>query len=445
MKRINATLSRILCLLLCVGCGVLSCRSQILPPSDIKTLENPGGGKVIYGPLAAPSAPSEGMVYMLRMVHSHFGDRPVVESLVKSRDGNSTAAFFSVTAQNDGDKPITGLIVVATAANASPQSAVLFDDADRFASTEAQLLHLLASADAPSSENGIGPMHLASGGDKSAAICLADDWTISQVSNGSLTAKGPHNEIIALGFAQMVLDPSNAEAQRLAHMASFSKLPQAKFPDDTNLLTTFIDVLNQLRTAGKLPPASFTNISSRKLDARGAKVRPLEATFDLDLADDVGPRKGSARIDVYRSGHSAEWLMSVNSSSIPVAYAASENRKVLAMIQSFRQNAPLVTGIEVRGGPGGDPMHLPFNDGGFMHGERPDPKNCAEISGPAPAPIGWPGKIAESFILDPAARESSADGSRTDAPGKLAEWLVKSHPDLFEVGQVNDPVHEQDY
>lgn len=461
MKRVHTTLSRSVGLLLYMGWITLSCRCQSPPPHDFTTIENPAGGRVIYGPAVAQASASDDIVSMLRMVHEHFGNRPQVGSLMKSRDGNSLAAFFTVTGKKEGDKTITGMVIVATAPNSSPQSAVLLDEAGRFASTEPEILRLLAAAGqssdsgstgpassqpgAPAVQNGIPPMHLASGGDKSASICLPADWTITQVSGGSLTAMGPHSEIVALGYAQMILDPSSSEAHNLARSASFSSLPQAKFPDQASLFKTFTDVLNQLRATRKLQPASFTLISAKKLDPAAGGLRAVEAIYDLDLADGVGPRKGSARLDVYRSGKFPEWLLSVSSSSIPVADVDAEKGTLRVIVQSFQQNQPVISSIESGHGPGPDTIHHDHDHGGYMRGEEPHPHDCAAISGPPPPPAGWPGKIAESFIFDPSASASTAEGSETDSIGKLTEWLVKSHPDLFEIQQMNTLAQDQDY
>ena len=459
MKRIHLSLPGSLCLLLCVGCGVISCRSQdvppALPPGGMKVLESPGGGQVIYGLVPEQSSLSDGMFSTLRMVHAHFGDRPRMADFLKARDGNSLAAFFTVASKTEADKPIAGLVIVAAASGATLQYAVLYDEEDRFVSTEPALLHLLASAGKTSPTGtpttldhhapaGLGPFHIASGGDKSATICLPADWTISQVSSGSLTAKGPHSEIVALGFMQMVLDPSNAEARQLAHTSSLKNVPRAKFPDEGNLFATFTDVLNQLRATNKLPPASFTLISSKKLDASSGKLRPLQAVYNLDLGDGVGARKGSARIDVYRPIHGAQWALIVSTSSVPLAYAADEESTVLAIIKSFRQEAPAVRNIEDAHGPGGDPGHWDPDRKGYVFGYRRDSRNCATIGGPG-TDTGWPGKIAESFILGPPSSQDSADGSQADAASKLSDSLLKSHPDLFDILKIDNLIADQDY
>ena len=103
-----------------------------MPPKDSKTLEKQGGGKVIYGRIAANDSLIDGIVATLRQVHAHFGEQPKIESLLKSRDSDTLGAFFTVDATNDGNKPTAGLVVITAAPGTSPEFAVLFDNADRF-------------------------------------------------------------------------------------------------------------------------------------------------------------------------------------------------------------------------------------------------------------------------------------------------------------------------
>lgn len=39
----------------------------------LHTIDNPGGGQVVYGTLTGQSSLSNAMVFMLRQVHGHFG------------------------------------------------------------------------------------------------------------------------------------------------------------------------------------------------------------------------------------------------------------------------------------------------------------------------------------------------------------------------------------
>jgi hypothetical protein len=92
---------------------------------SFKVIDNPGGGQYMYGPLTGRGTMPEAIVYMLRQVHSYFGDRPEVGKFFQSRDGTSIATFFAATAKKQGDKPIQGLLIVALAGDGSASAAAI--------------------------------------------------------------------------------------------------------------------------------------------------------------------------------------------------------------------------------------------------------------------------------------------------------------------------------
>jgi hypothetical protein len=100
---------------------------------SVKTLDNPGGGQAVYGPLTGDTSLRAGMGDVLHGVHHHFGDRPKIGRLFQTKSGDSVACFFTLTAKNYGGKRIAGLAIVTMPAGARPAGAVLYDDADRFA------------------------------------------------------------------------------------------------------------------------------------------------------------------------------------------------------------------------------------------------------------------------------------------------------------------------
>src|SRR5664279_2653200 len=66
----------------------------------LKIINIPGGGQVVYGLLTAQNSMADAMVFMLKQVHGHFGDRPQIGKFFQARGSNSTAVFFNLTAKN---------------------------------------------------------------------------------------------------------------------------------------------------------------------------------------------------------------------------------------------------------------------------------------------------------------------------------------------------------
>src|ERR1700722_15842519 len=65
--------------------------------TSLKTIDNPGGGEVVYGPVDENTPPAA-MIAVLRYVHTRFGQSPTVSKVFQSRDGQNSGAFFTVPA-----------------------------------------------------------------------------------------------------------------------------------------------------------------------------------------------------------------------------------------------------------------------------------------------------------------------------------------------------------
>jgi hypothetical protein len=138
-----------------IGLAVMSAHGQpnSAPKSNFTVVNNPSGGQYIYGPLPGRGTMPDAIVYMLQQVHTYFGNRPDVGKFFQSRDGTSIATFFAVGAKNAGNKPMTGLLIVAHGADGSASGAVLFDDKSRFASSEPNLMKALSAVWQPAARD----------------------------------------------------------------------------------------------------------------------------------------------------------------------------------------------------------------------------------------------------------------------------------------------------
>src|SRR5882724_7638581 len=112
----------------------------------LKTIDNPGGGVVVYGPLTDLRSTSGAMVFMLKQVHGHFGERPELGKFFQTSGSDSTAAFFNVTDRLRGNIRVAGLVIVSVPKNGTATAAVLYDEAERFATTEPAMMASLNAA-----------------------------------------------------------------------------------------------------------------------------------------------------------------------------------------------------------------------------------------------------------------------------------------------------------
>src|ERR1700732_125500 len=94
----------------------------------LKTIDNPGGGQIVYGPLTNVTSMRDAMAAMLHNVHGHFGDKPHIGKLFQTKGSDSVATFFQLTAKNQGNKPIAGMVIVCIPEGAKDgAAAVLYD------------------------------------------------------------------------------------------------------------------------------------------------------------------------------------------------------------------------------------------------------------------------------------------------------------------------------
>jgi hypothetical protein len=391
---------------------------------NFKTVDNPGGGRYIYGPMTGKAAMPDAIVYMLRQVHSYFGDRPEVGKFFQSRDGSSVAAFFTVTAMNQGNQPMAGLLIVSRAGDGSASAAVLFDEKARFGSTEPTMMKSLSSvwqparggssesagASAPTHAGAPAPLVETTGGDGSAFISLPPGWKITRVTAGSLMAAGPHGEMLSLGGVYQGLPPQG--------------------PD---LFANFVNVSNQYRRNNGLEPATYSAINKTNLPGQA-----VQATFTVDFHDGVGPRRGSVRV-----GWWGPRAMSVDGSNIPERYADEEKATLLAVIRSYRQNESMMA--QLRQGA----MNRVQADAARANAQSAAINERREANTAAfnqhMDNLDRSSKITQDYILDRSVVRDNEAGERGTLSNSYADSLVRSNPDRFQIVPNQDLIKGKDY
>jgi hypothetical protein len=307
---------------LCLGL-ISHAIARAADPETLTTVDNPDGGQYVFGKLPGKRSVSDALVFMLQQVHGHFGSKPQVGKFFQSRGDGSVATFFSVVAIYQGNKPLSGLLIVSHAQDNTASAAVLIDDASRFATTEPKMLRALSAVWHPAggtSGSGKpapapaaivpGRVSEVTGGDHSAMIDLPENWRLTSVSAGSLTAIGPNDERVSLGLI-------------------YQNLP---FYIQGDLFAAFVNANNLVRQRNGMPAATYNVISATDLPGQAVQV-----IYDVDLHDGIGLRKGSARV-----GFLGPHAIAVSASNIPSRFADRENATLLDIIHSYRQNNAVI-------------------------------------------------------------------------------------------------------
>ncbi len=360
--------------------------AQVHAAEGLKTINNPGGGQIVYGPLAGVSSLKTAMAFVLRTVHSHFDDRPKVGKFFQAKDRQSVATFFTVTAKSQGGGAIAGLAIVSMAGGSgSAAGAVLYDDAVRFAKSEPAMMKTLNQAWAGASAKPLapppaasapgvaatssganvavaavgtassgaeatagpapahlaGPQHLrmATGGDRSASVGLPPGWRLTAVSGGQLTAEGPNGEMVGLGIIyQGIRNPG----MRMPNFAGMRQGAPLVAPFGGNLFSNFASVTNQVRHNQHQSPGTFKLTRSENFPGNQQEQRVVQVAFELDLHDGKGNRKGTARIGTMHVRGLDTWAMTVSTSNIPSALAEAEDPTLKAILRSYSQDGRVI-------------------------------------------------------------------------------------------------------
>ena len=70
--------------------------------TPLKTIDNPQGGRIIYGLVDGATSEAAAMSQVLRIVHTNCGERPQVGKIFKLRGTNSVAVFFTGSTTRKG-------------------------------------------------------------------------------------------------------------------------------------------------------------------------------------------------------------------------------------------------------------------------------------------------------------------------------------------------------
>jgi hypothetical protein len=454
--------------------------AQPQPQDGLHTIDNPGGGQVVYGTLTGQTSLSNAMVYMLQQVHGHFGDRPQIGKFFQSRGGDSVATFFTVTAKNQGNKSIAGLVIVNMPRGATPTAAVLFDDPARFAKTEPvmmqklnQALHVTGANSADSATAGSavsaptahatpapGPqtLRMSTAGDRSASIGLAPGWQITGVAGGQLTAAGPNGESISLGILyQGIQDPRSVQNQRMPYGGNGGGQQPIVCPFGGEVFQAYTCVITQMRQSKGLPAPTFKLTSSQHLPPNQQEQQVIQAIFEMDLHDGKGLRKASARIGEMHVANLPTWALTINGSNAPETVYEAQNPTIMAMVHSYSPDArvigqetqSVINNIHAIGAASAaqakaadqrrEASSAAFNN----HMNTLNQNDAAKTS--HMDDIDRQSKAFQDYTLDRSVVRDNDLSERGTVSNSYADSLVRANPDRFEIVPNQDLIKGKDY
>jgi hypothetical protein len=351
----------------------------------VTTIANPGGGTIAYAQLPQQHTAQGAMGKVLQYVESNFGARPTIGKYMKSPDGNSLAATFTVT---NGGTAIAGLALVAVSATGPGAGAVLSDTEDHLRTSLKPMLARLqqeavakggsaaaqaaiatagganaggsssaasaASAARPSAASpaaSAAPLKPSAPAEKltqttfpdgSGSIGLPAGWKITAARQGDVIASGPHGEGLRFGMAQSAIDYSNPQSRALGRgpggtaPGNFVAIPFGT-PGDA----AFKEVIAQLTQKMHKPAPVIDYAVVKTLPSQGSgKNYFMQGTT-------TAPTGSAATwIEVMEGamGPAGVWQIDIFQITVPDALADQEANTVASIFKTYRTNDAVIMG-----------------------------------------------------------------------------------------------------
>jgi len=327
----------------------------------LKTINNPGGGQIIYGPMETQSSVQVAMGFMLRQIHGHYGDRPQVGRLFQDRSGESLAAFFNLTARNSGGQRISGLVMVSVPRGGQARAAVITDDVSRFPKTVNPMLQRLnaewnaspasskAPAGGPGPSGAAEPLHQVNFPDGSGSVGLPAGWQMTAAHGGAFEAHGPNGERLVFGIYTPAMDPTNPQARymlntetqggRLPLPGMYVAVPYSMDPGEA-----YKSVAAQIAQKQRRQPPSINITKVTQVPSQGrASIYVIQA--DLDTHDGKGfVALTSEVVRVPPFDAQGNWSMTAYQASVPKPLVEKEGATIEAIFRSYNVNQGVVVG-----------------------------------------------------------------------------------------------------
>jgi hypothetical protein len=421
----------------------------------LKTIDNPGGGQIVYGPVAGQTSMQGAMGAMLRNVHSRFGERPQIGRFFQSGGSDSVATFFTVMAKSQGGKHIAGMVIVSMPSGSQPTGAIVYDDAQRFGTTANPMLKKLnevwhvdsakptAASGASAPATNVPPLQQTPFPDGSGSIGLPAGWQITSAGKGVVNAVGPNSESIHFGLYFPILDPRNPQNQM--SLRSGRPLPgmYTAYPSGGDLVQAFLAVVQQVHQKQHAAMPTINITSSKKMPTSPTETDSVLLTADIDSHDGKGLMASSLLVSALRPITGGTWAITVNQGSLPKRLADQEWPTITAIANSWRLNGAVIqaqTQAEI-----GRIKQI-----GASSKAQADAAHAAEDAHNASVEARWDSQARSNqnfsnYLLDQTVVQDNNTGGHATVWNQAADSLVKADPNRYQYVQSPDFLKGIDY
>jgi hypothetical protein len=418
--------------------------------AQLKTINNPKGGMIVYGPVEGQTTEAGAMGSILHSLHTKYGNKPDVGKVFQVRGTNSVAAFFTLVKSNQGNMKVAGMLI-ASKASGHIEAAVVSDEASRFATTVNPMLKTLfdswhpAGAPASGSNQPAADLHPYTLPDNSASVSLPDGWKVKPQSGmGTIMAEGPNGEGAALGYAYLASDTNNAAVQRTLAQLRQGGLRNTAYAKGLyyayggDLGQTFTDLLQMERKVNGLNPVTM-KVTGETPVQFPAPWRCAQLTGNIDPQDGKGQREMNTVFCTSPPARFGSYMNMAYHTAVPIAYADKERTTMGAIIASFTPNEAV---IRRQANAIAAPQIARIHEIGRQAAQQAASAHAAEDAHNRSVEQRWDAQDKQNqafsnYLLDQTVIQDNAKGTHSTEWNQTADAMVKSDPNRYEY--VNTP------
>jgi hypothetical protein len=437
-------------LLLCIAASLTLANSQ----SSLQTIDNPKGGRIVYGQVDGQSTEAGAMGAVLRSLHNQYGDKPQVGKLFQVRGTNSVAVFFTMVNRNQGNMQLAGMIIASQTGGGHVEAALLTDQAARFGSTINPMLSKLISVWRPSGNaaashagavNQAAPLRPYTLPDRSASVGLPEGWNVLPSSGGgTIIAQGPNGEAVALGYPYLASDTNNPSVRQTMAMLQRGGLRNTSYahalyyPYGGDLGRTFEDLLQMARKNQGLGQVTIKIASETPMPVSGA-LRCARLHGEIDAQDGKGMREMNTVFCSAPPGPHGSYMNLAYHTAVPEQFADRERGTMEAIMASFNVNQAIV---QSEANAIAAPAIAAIHEIGRRAAQQAADAHAAEDAHNAAVEKRWDSQdksnqAFSNYLLDQTVIQDNQQNAHATVWNQTADAMVKSDPNRYEY--VNTP------
>ena len=429
------------------------CLPAQTPPTPLTNLQNPGGGRIVFGPIGSQLTPRAAMAAILQRVHTFFGDRPQLGKPVQSPNGEILAVFFTAIAKNQDGRPVAGLAIVSAPQGGLDRAAVLTDYAERFPSTVNSMFALLkqqmlraqpappnAASPAANPQSSAQPVSTGPAPaaprliptqfpDGTGVIGLPSGWNLVGAKLGDVLAKGPRGETIRFGMTVAVIDPTNPQSRTLMGPNNRGVAPGnfVAIPYGTDPASAYKSAMTQLAQKNRKPAPAVNIANVQDIPMQGGKNYFLYG--DIDLQDGQGKQSLVLQMINTTPLTMGTWQMTLYQALAPPQVMADDRSTIAAIFPSYSRDNRRVNSM--------------VNDQirqGIEQANQFSASIQSQVDASARTTQGFSDYLrGQSVILD------TETGGHARTSDQLSDALIQANPNRFQSVPTSDYIKGLDY